>query len=150
MTMDGANETELAPADVGRALAQLAVPLDQFHVDSASATSTRERVPKVPPYVPAHGLLAGKTVLVTAAAGTGIGSSVAQRCLEEGASVVISDKHEQRLADTAATLGVTGIPCDVSDEAAVQTLFATAADELGAIDLLVNNAGLGAQPICTR
>ena len=97
----------------------------------------------VPPYVEGHGLLAGKTVLVTAAAGTGIGFSVAQRCVEEGARVVISDKHERRLAESAEQLGVPGIPCDVTDEATVQALFASAADELGAIDMLVNNAGLG-------
>ncbi len=100
-------------------------------------------MPDAPPYVPAHGLLDGKTVLVTAAAGTGIGSSVAQRCLEEGARVLISDKHERRLAETAEQLGVIGIPCDVTDESTVQALFAAATDELGAIDVLVNNAGLG-------
>jgi len=100
-------------------------------------------VPVVPEYVAPHGLLAGKTVLVTAAAGTGIGFSVAQRCVEEGARVVISDKHERRLAESAEQLGVPGIPCDVTDEATVQALFAAAADELGAIDVLVNNAGLG-------
>ncbi|MEY3034711.1 MAG: hypothetical protein RLZ86_1333, partial [Actinomycetota bacterium] len=54
-----------------------------------------------PAYVPGHGLLAGKSVLVTAAAGSGIGSSTARKCLEEGARVVISDKHERRLAETA-------------------------------------------------
>ncbi len=97
----------------------------------------------VPPYVEGHGLLTGKTVLVTAAAGTGIGFSVAQRCVEEGARVVISDKHERRLAESAEQLGVPGIPCDVTDEATVQALFAAATDELGAIDVLVNNAGLG-------
>jgi len=97
----------------------------------------------VPDYVPAHGLLAGKTVLVTAAAGTGIGFAVAQRCVEEGARVVISDKHERRLAESAEQLSVPGIPCDVTDEATVQALFARASDELGAIDVLVNNAGLG-------
>ena len=97
----------------------------------------------VPEYVPAHGLLVGKTVLVTAAAGTGIGFSVAERCAEEGAWVVISDKHERRLAESAEQLGVPGIPCDVTDEATVQALFAAAVDELGAIDVLVNNAGLG-------
>jgi len=70
--------------------------------------------------VEGHGLLAGKTVLVTAAAGTGIGFSVAQRCVEEGARVVISDKHERRLAESAEQLGVPGIPCDVTDEATVQ------------------------------
>jgi 3-oxoacyl-[acyl-carrier protein] reductase len=99
--------------------------------------------PEAPSYPPPHGLLAGKTALVTAAAGTGIGFSVAQRCVEEGARVVISDKHERRLAESADQLGVPGIPCDVTDEATVQALFAAAADELGAIDVLVNNAGLG-------
>ena len=44
-----------------------------------------------PPYPESHGVLAGKTVLVTAAAGTGIGFATAKRCVEEGASVVISD-----------------------------------------------------------
>ena len=96
-----------------------------------------------PEYIPGHSLLAGKTVLVTAAAGTGIGSAVAQRCVEEGARVVISDKHERRLAETAERLGVPGVPCDVTDEESVQALFAAASAELGAIDVLVNNAGLG-------
>ncbi|MGA0204120.1 MAG: SDR family oxidoreductase [Ilumatobacteraceae bacterium] len=96
-----------------------------------------------PAYVPGHGLLAGKTVLVTAAAGSGIGSSTARKCIEEGARVVISDKHERRLAETAAELGVTGIPCDVTDESSVQNLIAAALTELGGIDVLVNNAGLG-------
>ena len=96
-----------------------------------------------PAYVPGHGLLAGKNVLITAAAGSGIGSSTARKCLEEGARVVISDKHERRLADTAAELGVTGIPCDVTDETSVQNLITAATTELGGIDVLVNNAGLG-------
>jgi 3-oxoacyl-[acyl-carrier protein] reductase len=97
----------------------------------------------VPEYVPGHSLLEGKTVLVTAAAGTGIGSAVAQRCIEEGARVVVSDKHERRLGETAERLGVTGIPCDVTDEQSVQALFAAATAELETIDVLVNNAGLG-------
>jgi 3-oxoacyl-[acyl-carrier protein] reductase len=100
-------------------------------------------VTSTPAYVPGHGLLAGRTVLVTAAAGSGIGSATARKCLEEGARVVISDKHERRLAETATELGVTGIPCDVTDEASVQELFRRAAAELGGIDVLVNNAGLG-------
>ncbi|NDB04376.1 MAG: SDR family oxidoreductase [Acidimicrobiia bacterium] len=98
---------------------------------------------KEPTYVSGHGLLTGKRVLITAAAGSGIGSSTARRCIEEGARVVISDKHERRLAETAAELGVTGIACDVTDESSVQNLFATAARELGGVDVLVNNAGLG-------
>ncbi len=46
-----------------------------------------------PPYLPGHGLLAGRTAVVTAAAGAGIGGATARRFLEEGARVVISDAH---------------------------------------------------------
>ena len=96
-----------------------------------------------PQYVPGHGLLAGKRVLITAAAGSGIGSSTARRCVEEGATVMISDRHEARLAATADELGVASVPCDVTDEASVQAMFVAAAAELGAVDVLINNAGLG-------
>jgi 3-oxoacyl-[acyl-carrier protein] reductase len=96
-----------------------------------------------PEYVEGHALLEGKGVLVTAAAGTGIGFATAKRCAEEGARVVISDRHERRLGESAAALGVLGVPCDVTREAEVQELFGAAAGELGAIDVVVNNAGLG-------
>jgi len=98
-----------------------------------------------PVYVEGHGLLAGKKVLVTAAAGTGIGFSVAKRCVEEGATVVISDKHERRCAESAAELDVVGIPCDVTVEVDVQALIAGAADALGGLDIIINNAGLGGE-----
>jgi len=98
----------------------------------------------VPPYPEAHGLLAGKTVLVTAAAGTGIGLATAKRCVEEGATVAISDKHERRLAESASELGgIFSVPCDVTNEDDVQAMFDRVADELGHLDVLVNNAGLG-------
>ncbi|WP_433061751.1 SDR family oxidoreductase [Dactylosporangium sp. CS-033363] len=92
---------------------------------------------------PAHGLLAGRTVLVTAAAGTGIGYATAERCVEEGATVAISDRHERRLAEAAERLGAVAVPCDVTDEAQVQRLFDTVTERLGGLDVLVNNAGLG-------
>ena len=103
----------------------------------------------VPPYPPAHGLLEGRTVLVTAAAGTGIGFATARRCAEEGARLVISDKHERRLAEAAATLAAeTGaapvaVACDVTVEEDVQRLFRDAVAALGHLDVVVNNAGLG-------
>ena len=56
-----------------------------------------------------HGLLTGKSVLVTAAAGAGIGLATARRCAEEGARVVISDIHERRLAEAAEELGAHAI-----------------------------------------
>ena len=96
-----------------------------------------------------HGLLAGRTVLVTAAAGTGIGFATARRCAEEGARVIISDRHERRLGEAAAQLAeLSGerplaLVCDVTSEEQVQRLFDTAVGEYGQLDVAVNNAGLG-------
>jgi 3-oxoacyl-[acyl-carrier protein] reductase len=98
---------------------------------------------------PGRALLAGKTVLITAAAGTGIGFATAKRCVEEGARVMISDIHQRRLADAAAQLAViagASVPsrlCNVTREAEVQALVDAAVAELGRIDVLINNAGLG-------
>ena len=90
-----------------------------------------------------HGLLKDKVVVVTAAAGTGIGSAVARRCAEEGAQVVISDWHERRLAKTAADLGAHAIPCDVTKEEDVQALIDGTVARYGRLDVMINNAGLG-------
>lgn len=98
---------------------------------------------------PPHDLLRDRTVLVTAAAGTGIGYATARRCVEEGARVAISDRHERRLGEAVERLAeLTGtkplaIPCDVTDQRQVDRLVDTVAAEYGSIDVLVNNAGLG-------
>lgn len=98
----------------------------------------------VPKYPEGANLLRDKVVVVTAAAGTGIGSAVAKRALEEGARVVLSDWHERRLAEKAAELGdVHAIPCDVTQEEQVQALIEGAAARYGRVDVLINNAGLG-------
>ena len=100
---------------------------------------------------PGRDLLVGKRVVVTAAAGTGIGSAVAERCQLEGAEVLISDIHERRLAETADRLAeATGTRphtalCNVTIEEDVQGLVAAAADTMGGIDVMMNNAGLGGQ-----
>ena len=100
-------------------------------------------VPTPPPYPDGRRLLEGKTVLVTAAAWTGIGFATAKRCVEEGARVAITDIHERRLHESAAELDVLGIVANVTVEEDVQRALGTAITELGHIDVLVNNAGLG-------
>jgi 3-oxoacyl-[acyl-carrier protein] reductase len=105
----------------------------------------------IPPYVSGHQLLADKAVLITAAAGAGIGFSAAQRAVEEGArAVVISDVHEGRLLDATSRLqalssevAVHGFLADVTDEDAVQNLVTSAEQVTSGVDVLINNAGLG-------
>ncbi|MFN3469162.1 MAG: SDR family oxidoreductase [Novosphingobium sp.] len=106
----------------------------------------------VPPYPAPLGMLKGKTVVVTAAAGTGIGFAVARRAAEEGARVLISDFHERRLGEAADRIAaeagcarpVTQV-CDVTSEAQVQDLRDAALEAFGTVDVLINNAGLGGE-----
>jgi 3-oxoacyl-[acyl-carrier protein] reductase len=109
--------------------------------------------PPPPPPPGGHGLLEGKVVIVTAAAGTGIGSATARRCLEEGASVLVSDAHARRLAESTEELTgevgaggaarVHALACDVRDEVQVGALYDGALERFGRIDVAVHNAGLG-------
>ncbi|MCX4637340.1 SDR family oxidoreductase [Streptomyces sp. RPA4-5] len=103
-----------------------------------------------PPYVPGHHLLDGRTAVITAAAGAGIGGATARRFLEEGARIVIGDAHERRLKESAAALAaefgvgkVAALPCDVTDEGQVNALLELAEEQHGRLDIVVNNAGLG-------
>src|SRR5207249_2294340 len=99
-----------------------------------------------PAYVPPHALLDGKTVLVTAAAGTGIGFATARRCAEEGARVILSDAHARRLGEAAEQLAPIcaqrplAVACDVTIEGDVQRLFEAAWADAGRVDVVVNNA----------
>ncbi|MAG52233.1 MAG: short chain dehydrogenase [Acidimicrobiaceae bacterium] len=106
-----------------------------------------------PEYPPGRNLLDGRVVVVTAAAGAGIGFAAAKRCVEEGAVVVVSDVHERRLGEAADSLAELAgerplaVRCDVTVEDDVQGLFAAAIDAHGHIDVLVNNAGLGGEAL---
>ncbi len=105
----------------------------------------------LPSYPEPRGLLKGKTVVVTASAGTGIGFSAAKRAVEEGATVLMSDFHERRLGEAAdriaedlGTRPATFV-CDVTDQAQVEALHAASLAALGRIDVPINNAGLGGE-----
>ncbi len=105
----------------------------------------------IPAYPTPRNLLKDKTVVVTAAAGTGIGFAVAKRAAEEGAKVLISDFHERRLGEAAERIAVeTGhrpatSVCDVTVQEQVDRLHEAAKREFGHIDVLINNAGLGGE-----
>ncbi len=106
--------------------------------------------PEKPSYVPGHGLLTGRSAVVTAAAGAGIGGATARKLLEEGADVVLSDAHTRRLKQSAELLAdefgarrVAALPCDVTDEEQVGALFDFVEQRHGRLDIVVNNAGLG-------
>ncbi len=80
------------------------------------------------------GRLDGKVCVVTGAAG-GIGSVTVEAFGREGARVVGVDLHDGSPGDLA-------LACDVTEEHAVQTMYARVKDEFGRIDVLFNNAGI--------
>jgi NAD(P)-dependent dehydrogenase (short-subunit alcohol dehydrogenase family) len=89
--------------------------------------------------------LSGKVVLVTGA-NRGIGRGIARGMAKAGASLVLAARQEDLLADAAAEMTALGVevlarPTDVTDEAAIESLFAAAIERFGRLDVLVNNAG---------
>jgi len=91
-------------------------------------------------------------IAIVTGAGTGIGKQVALALLQEGYSVVLAGRRKEPL-EAAAIEGKTSgsrtlvVPTDVSDPASVGALFAKTTDVFGRLDLLFNNAGIGAPPV---
>ena len=87
--------------------------------------------------------LAG-TVSFVMGASVGIGASVAEILIAQGASIAIAARRGPELRALAARLGPNVLPlvCDVSDHAAVKTAVDTAAAHFGRLDHLINNAGV--------
>lgn len=87
--------------------------------------------------------LKGKVAVVTGA-GSGIGKSIAHLVAKEGANVVCASVTG-RAIDVAAEIGerAVGVTADISVEADVQRMIATAEESFGRVDVLVNNAGFG-------
>lgn len=87
--------------------------------------------------------LTDRVVVVTGAAG-GFGRLVSHMAAERGAKVVAADVDSDGVADTAATTDgdITAVTADVTDRAQMQAMAATAVDTYGAIDVMINNAGI--------
>ncbi len=93
----------------------------------------------------------GKIALVTGA-GSGIGRATALALLKEGYAVALAGRHAEALEQTVARAGpdsgrALAVPTDVSDEGAVRRLFEKVREAFGRLDLLFNNAGIGAPPV---
>jgi 2-keto-3-deoxy-L-fuconate dehydrogenase len=81
----------------------------------------------------------GRKALVTGGA-SGIGAAIAARLTAAGAKVAVLDVNTDALPD-----GVVGVKADVTDDASVRAAVSSAIDQLGGLDILINNAGVGAQ-----
>ena len=95
--------------------------------------------------------LQDKIAIVTGA-GSGIGRAAALALLGEGARVALAGRRAETLEETVAEAGERGadtlvVPTDVRDPASVRALFDATVEAFGRLDVLFNNAGLGAPPI---
>ena len=88
--------------------------------------------------------LTGKVAIVTGST-KGIGLAIAERMINEGASVVVSSRTDSDVSAVAERLGenALGVACDVADPDACAGLVAQTVERFGRLDVLVNNAGLG-------
>ncbi len=95
--------------------------------------------------------MAVKVALVTGA-GTGVGKAVALALMREGYALVLAGRRQDKLEETAQEGQATGaktlvVPTDVADPAAVKALFARTKETFGRLDVLFNNAGIGAPAV---
>ena len=93
----------------------------------------------------------GKVAIVTGA-GSGVGKRAALALLQEGYSVALAGRRAERLETTVTEAGAAGsqalvVPTDVGDPAAIRALFAKTKETFGRLDVLFNNAGIGAPAI---
>lgn len=98
--------------------------------------------------------LDGKVAIVTGAS-SGLGVHFAQALAEAGADVALGARRVERLADTARLVEAAGrrvvtVATDVADPASCQALVDAAVEQLGGVDVLVNNAGIGTAVPATR
>jgi NAD(P)-dependent dehydrogenase (short-subunit alcohol dehydrogenase family) len=97
-------------------------------------------------------MVAHAKVAIVTGAGTGIGKSAALALLNDGYRVVLAGRRKEPLAQTVKDAGSAGeralaVPTDVASPESVHALFAKTKDTYGRLDVLFNNAGIGAPPV---
>ena len=106
-----------------------------------------------PKYPEGRNLFQDKNILITAAAGSGIGFSTAKRFLEEGANIFISDVHQGRLDEAIDDLRnlnlgkVNGCLCNVTNDEEIDSMFTEAIACYSNLNGVINNAGLGGESV---
>ena len=93
----------------------------------------------------------GKVAVVTGA-GTGVGRAAALALAEEGFALVLAGRRPEPLKEVASEIGSSGgravaVPTDVADPESIRALFTRTVEVFGRLDLLFNNAGMGAPAI---
>lgn len=93
-----------------------------------------------------------RKIAIVTGAGSGIGRAVALALLQNGYAVVLAGRRKDKLEETAHEGAATGsetlvVPTDVASPRSVSALFLETKDTFGRLDLLFNNAGLGAPPV---
>ena len=91
----------------------------------------------------------GTKVAIVTGAGSNIGQRTSIALLQEGYSVALAGRRVEALESTVAQAGEAGsrtlvVPTDVTDHASIQALFTKTMETFGRLDLLFNNAGIGA------
>ena len=91
-------------------------------------------------------------VAVITGAGTGIGKAVALALMKEGYAAVLAGRRKDKLEETASEGKSTGaktlaVPTDIGDPAAIKALFAKTKETFSRLDVLFNNAGIGAPAV---
>ena len=94
--------------------------------------------------------MAEQKVAIVTGAGTGIGKAVSLALAKDGYAVVLAGRRADKLDETKKEAGnakTLAVPTDVSDPESIKALFARVKQEFGRLDLLFNNAGMGAPPV---
>jgi NAD(P)-dependent dehydrogenase (short-subunit alcohol dehydrogenase family) len=88
-------------------------------------------------------------IAIVTGAGTGVGKAISAALLKEGYNVVMAGRRQEVLEKAAEEIGGTPllVTADVTNADSVKALFSKVKDTFGRLDLLVNNAGIGAPPV---